>query len=133
MNRIVLTALLLAANASAQIIPMADGEYSVEESGYLEGRVIIRLYEQADDFCLKQGKEVATIKLEPTPQQGPLPRRRPEMRLLFQCVSKSTTCGMLVPNGASINDSGDVKLKDGTVTRYKRCSDAEHTREPPPP
>jgi hypothetical protein len=131
MKRIAISVLTLAASVRADIVSINSEMYVISESGPVLGQAIVSVYSQAAAYCTKLGKEVATVKLEQT-ESGI--GRRASATLQFECALKSTRCGHLVPEGASV-DTGtlDMTLKDGTVVHYKRCSDAELAREPPPP
>jgi hypothetical protein len=122
--------LLFAVNASAEVVSAGSGTYMITDAGPVLGPTIVSLYQQAAAFCEKQHKEVATIQLNQTDP----PHGWKSAELRFQCALKSSHCGLLVPEGASIStDTGDVTLKNGTVIRHEPCSDAERKREPPPP
>jgi hypothetical protein len=131
MKRIAVSVLTLAASVRADVVAINSDVYVISESGPVLGHAIVSVYSQAAAYFTKLGKEVATVNLAQT--EGGIGRRA-SATLQFECASKSTRCGHLVPEGASVDTSTlDMTLKDGTVVHYKRCSDAELAREPPPP
>ncbi len=140
MNKAALLTLLLVMNAaSADVVPIgtnAAGEntYMVADSGPVLAYTIYSIYKQATDFCARQQKQVATVELKQDPQRQTVMHKNLDTELIFECVLKSQKCGMLVPEGGVVQmDSGDVKLKDGTILHYKNCSDVALTNGPHAP
>jgi hypothetical protein len=140
MNKTALLILLLVMNsASADVISIgadAAGEdrYMSADSGPVLAYTIFSIYKQATDFCARQKMEVATVELKQDPQPQTAMHRHLNTELIFECVLKSQRCGMHVPDGGVVQmDTGDMKLKDGTILHYKRCSDASLNDGPPPP
>lgn len=111
-----------------------EGQYKAADSGPVLAYTIFSIYKQAADFCAAQKKQVSTVELKQDPERQTVMHKLLRTELVFECAQNSQTCGMSVPEGGVVQaDTGDVRLKDGSILHYKRCSDAALSDSPPPP